>query len=130
MTKLIKYILLFLMFSFQTAIYAQYEGIDSTASPTDDELLAAQYYQNKEYDKAAVLYGKLYSKNQSPFYYNNYLNSLLELKDFSNAEKLVKKRIKKEQNGIKYRVNLGYVFQREQQNDKAEKEFKRSIEGH
>ena len=38
-----------------------------------DEELAAQYFQNKEFEKASDLYEKLYNQNQSGFYYNNYL---------------------------------------------------------
>ena len=123
MSKAIRYIFIVVIICLQAAAYAQSNSQDTIVNPTDDELLASQYYQNKEYDKAAVLYGKLYTKNQSPFYYNNYLNCLLELKDFSNAEKIVKKRVKKYPDGIKYRVDLGYVYIREQQKDKADREF-------
>ena len=115
-------IIIFILFS-AVYSYAQETENDSIVKPSDDELLAAQFYQDKEFDKAAALYGKLYNKNQTPFYYNNYLNCLLELKNYSDAEKVINKRIKKEAFPLKYRVDLGYIYQKANQMPKAEKEF-------
>jgi tetratricopeptide (TPR) repeat protein len=115
-------IILFLLVSAVYSFGQQIEN-DSLVKPNDDELLASQFYQDKEFDKAAALYGKLYNKNPNPFYYNNYLNCLLELKDYSEAEKVIKKRIKKESSSLKYRVDLGYIYLRANQMSKSEKEF-------
>ena len=129
MLKAIKYLILIIfLFSSFGACFAQEISGDSISKSSDDEMLAAQYFQNKEFDKASVLYGKLYSKNQSQFYYNNYLNCLLEMKNFSDAEKVVRKKIKKESKSLRYRVDLGYIYSRAGDAAKAEKEFENVIE--
>jgi len=99
----------------------------SVAQETKDEQLAAQYYQNGEFDKAADLYEKLFNKTGNPFFYNFYLNSLLELKEYKTAEKTVKKIIKKFPDDLRYPVDLGYVYLQSNEPDKAKKEFEGAI---
>ena len=92
-----------------------------------DELLAAQYFQNKEFDKALELYSKLFNKNQNDYYYNPYLSCLIELKKFDNAEKLIKKLIKQNSEILKYKVDLGYIYKLEGDQKKSEKQFESAI---
>ncbi|NTW33934.1 MAG: tetratricopeptide repeat protein, partial [Bacteroidetes bacterium] len=69
-------------------------AINSFAQTSTDEQLAAQYLQNKEYDKAVELYEKLFNKNQEYVYYAPYVQCLTELKNYKAAEKIIKKQIK------------------------------------
>ena len=78
------------------------------AQTDTDEQLAAQYFKNGEYDKAEVYYQKLYKRYNDEFFYQYYIDCLLKLENFSEAEKTVSKRIKKEDNPVLY-VHLGYV---------------------
>ena len=94
---------------------------------TTDEQLAAQYYQNKEFDKAVVYYEKLYSKKNTELYYTYYLNCLLELKDYSKAEKVVKRAAKQNPDQLKYLVDLGYVYLASGDKEKATKQYQESI---
>ncbi|MDD5570727.1 MAG: tetratricopeptide repeat protein [Bacteroidales bacterium] len=96
-------------------------------SPSKDEQLAAQYYQNKEYDKAVELYSKLFNKN-SAFYYQPYLDCFIELMDFDKAEKLIKKQIKQNPESPKYKVDLGFIYKLQKENKKSEKQFESSID--
>jgi len=76
-----------------------------------DEELAGQYFSNGEYDKAVILYKKLHKKNnQSMYLYQNYLRSLIELKEFEEAEKVVSKISKKNPTIQVYVVDLGEVY--------------------
>src|SRR6266516_801815 len=44
-----------------------------------DEAMAAEFYRNGEFDKAAVLYKKLLEKQPAAvFYYDSYLNCILQ----------------------------------------------------
>ena len=95
---------------------------------TTDEQLAAQYFQNGEFDKAADLYEQLMDKNPNPFYYNNLLQSLINAKDYKKAEKTVKKRIKQNQNDIRLSVDLGYVYATSGDAKKADKQYLETIE--
>ena len=81
-----------------------------SSQTTTDEQLAIQFYQNKEYDKALDYYEKLYYKVSPQLFYKQYLNCLLETKNFSKAEKLVKKQIKQNPEKLDYIVDLGVVY--------------------
>ncbi|MFA6923411.1 MAG: tetratricopeptide repeat protein [Bacteroidales bacterium] len=92
-----------------------------------DEQLAAQYFQNKEYDKAIGLYSKLFNTN--PYlYYQPYLDCFIELKEYDKAEKFIKKQIKQNPESSKYKVDLGYVYKLQNKNKKFEKQFKNIID--
>lgn len=97
------------------------------SAQTTDEQLAAQYYQNKEYDKAVVYYEKLYNKKPIALYYNYYLDCLLQLKDFKTAEKVVKKQIKKNEKLLNYVVDLGYVYAVSGDEAKAKEQYKSAL---
>ena len=66
------------------------------AQKNTDSKLADQYYSNKEYDKAVVYYQKVFDKTKSPAYYIRLLNCLIELEEYKNAEKLIKRQIKRQ----------------------------------
>ena len=84
-----------------------------------DEKLAAQYFQNHEYEKAAEIYRQLYYIKSTPFYYTYYLQCIIELNDFKTAEKFIKKLKKKKPSHLKYYVDLGYVYQKANQSSKS-----------
>ena len=62
-------------------------GAVAFSQTNTNEQLAIQYYQNKEYDKAVLLFEDLYSKTPTPFIYDYYYNCLLEIKDYKRAQK-------------------------------------------
>ena len=92
-----------------------------------DQQLAAQYFQNKEYDKAVVLYEKLYKEKKSTLFYTYYLFCLIELADYKEAEKLAKQQIKDFPDRPKYKVDLGYVYTESGEQNKAKKEFEAAL---
>ena len=113
----IKFILFFVLFTaFSINAFSQ-------DNPDNDEMLATQYYQNKEFDKAADLYEKLFNKTQTYYYYQPNLNCLLELKSYDKAEKLIRKQMKKNPSELKYNVDLGFLFKNEGDDRKAQKQF-------
>lgn len=93
------------------------------AQQSDDEKLALQYYKDKEYDKAIELFEKIQAKKPSSYIYYYYYNALLELERYGELEKLVKKQIKNFANVQRYKVDLGYVYERSGDNTKAEKQY-------
>lgn len=98
-----------------------------TAQISTEEQLAAQFYQNKEFDKALDYYEKLYNKKSSLQFYTPYLNCLLELKDFKKAEKIVKKQIKQNQESPEIIVDLGMVYEHGAEPDKAKTTWEQAI---
>jgi tetratricopeptide (TPR) repeat protein len=94
-----------------------------------EETLAAQYYQSGEFDKAATLYKKLLDNNPaSNFYYDSYMNCLLNLKDYPTAEKELKKLIKKNSRAVYLQVDLGYIYTLEGDTKKSKEQFDQIVD--
>jgi tetratricopeptide (TPR) repeat protein len=110
-------ILLFVS-SFSAKVFAQ---------PTTDEQLAVHYFQNNEFEKALLYYEKLYSKSPTEFYYDYYLKCLLELKQYKEAEKLVKKQMKKSNSDARYQVDLGFVYIKSGEESKGKNQYQKAI---
>ncbi len=117
--KKLRYILLFLTF----IIVRQ----NTFAQPGTDEQLALQFYQNKEFDKALDYYEKLYNKKSPQVYYQPYVNCLLETKDFKKAEKIVKKQIKQYPDALNYIVDLGSVYEKSEEPEKAKSTWESAV---
>lgn len=84
--------------------------------------LAYSYYRNKEYDKAAPLFLELYQKNKSTSYFDYYINCLISLQEFDDAEKAVKKVLRTSKNPAD-KIMLGYVYKSKGDTKDAEKTF-------
>ena len=88
--------------------------------------LARQYESTGEFDKAAVYYEKQY--NIDPFgTYEPYLKCLKQIKDYKEAEKLIKKQAKRGAGAGKYNVDLGLLYEMEGDTDKAKRQFETGI---
>ncbi len=97
------------------------------AQPSTDEQLASQFYQNKEFDKALDYYEKLYNKKSPQIFYQPYLNCLLETKDFKKAERIVKKQIKQNPDAPNFIVDLGTVYTRSEEPEKARSTWESAV---
>jgi tetratricopeptide (TPR) repeat protein len=96
------------------------------AAQPGSELLARQYMQNREYEKAADLYEELSTKNPTEInLYDAYLTALLMSKQGEKAEKLVNRRKKKYPQVLQYRVDEAYLLENKGQVPEAEKQYKR-----
>jgi len=93
----------------------------------EDELLALQYYQNGEFDKAVVLYERLFKREQSMYYYGYYFESLMALEQYDKAEKLSQTQIKKNPQVFRYQVDLGLVYAAAGEQKKSDKAFSDAI---
>ncbi len=102
-------------------------AIPVLAQPNTDPQLAQQYYQNGEYEKAAALYEKLYSKSNNQGYYDLYLNCLVMLKDYDAAEKLVRKAIKREGEDAMLLADLGYIYSASGDHEKAKQYYANAV---
>lgn len=70
-------------------------------------LLAKQAKANGENEKAISYYQELFDKTEADFYYNELFELYIEVKDYKEAEKLVKKRIKKFPHKASYVIDRG-----------------------
>ncbi len=101
--------------------------LHSNAQPNTNEQLAIQYFQNKEFDKAVILFEEIYNKAPTPFIYDYYLSCLVELKEFNKAEKFTAKVIRKNPGNFALLVDLGYIYELENEPEKAKKQFENTI---
>ena len=118
MKKTINIIVLFLLLMVQLKIVAQ---------PSPDEQLADQFYKNREFDKALDYYERLYNRKSPDQFYLPYLNCLIETKDFKKAEKIVKKQIKQYPDNLTFCADLGTVYNRSEQPDKAKNTWEQAV---
>ena len=94
---------------------------------TSDNQLANEYYQNKEFDKAEVLYNKLFNQTKAKIYFNYYINCLIEQKKYKIAKKSIKKQIRRHRKELSYIVDLGYLYKKQDLPEKAKKQYEKAI---
>ncbi len=82
----------------------------ATAARSQSLELAEEYYKKGEFEKAAEIYEKLSRKKEtSRAIHDNYLNTLLKLKDYANADKFLKQQIKDFPELIVYKADRAYL---------------------
>ena len=97
------------------------------AQQSQEEQLALQYYKEKEYDKAVELFEKIHAKKPDSYIYYYYYHALVELERYDAAEKMLKKQVKAYPNIPRYKIDLGYVYERSGENPKAEKIYQECL---
>jgi len=108
------FILIFCCFSLQ--FYAQ------------EQQLAYQYYRNGDYEKAIVIFQSLHDNNPYNTSYTNYLiDCFQQLEKFEEANAVINKLLKAYPNQDYLYVDLGYNFQLQHQQDKAETYYNKAI---
>ena len=93
----------------------------------EKERLASQFYRSQEWEKAKPLYLALYQQFNSQHYFSYYLNCLIQLNDFEEAEKQLKAEINKNPGSANFMVDLGYMYQLQGNQRKAERLFGKII---
>jgi hypothetical protein len=113
---------------FVTILFFCFAALFVQAQSETDEQLAKQFFDNREFDKSAILFEKLF--NQAPLqeYFDGYLESVLALNDYKTAEKFIKKQIKRNPGNLSLAVHLGNVYKLTGAADKAKKQFNEAIE--
>ncbi len=90
-------------------------------------ILASQYYQNKEFGKAAELYGQLYESTKSEGYFNIYLDCLLGIPDFEKAEKEIRKGLRGNTTDSYWYVQWGFLKKAQGQVAESVKMYEKAI---
>ncbi|MEI6408909.1 MAG: tetratricopeptide repeat protein [Bacteroidota bacterium] len=117
MTRLRIVFLLFVQFFLAAVAHAQ------------DPNLAAQYFTNGEFEKAAALYEQLSDGDaRSEYFFNRYIDCLINLERYDVCEKALKKQIKKTPENALLYVTYGSLFDRQSKEDLAAEQYKKAIE--
>jgi tetratricopeptide (TPR) repeat protein len=91
-----------------------------------DDKLAMQFYDQKQFDKAASYFEKLYDK-QPDAYFTYYYNCLVETKDYKTAEKIIKRQIKHSASNTHLYVKLGIIYRLMENPDKEKDQYNKAI---
>ena len=89
----------------------------------EKEKLASFYYTDKQYEKAAELYGELFNEHRTHFYYTYYFHCLTLLGEYSKAEDAVKAMMKSSPRPLRYEIDQGYLYQLQDKYDKASRVY-------
>lgn len=94
-----------------------------------NEQLARNFFNNEEYDKAADIYQQLYIDYRYYYYFQQYIECLISLERFDDAEKDLRSFVKNDNTTNKWKttVTLAYVYFRNNNKDKSDKALKKLI---
>lgn len=93
-----------------------------------NDQLALDYFEKGEFEKAVTLYEEIYTKQPSNlFFFEKLLHCYRQLQQFDKAENLIEKR-KQKYNQPTMQIELGYNFQLQKQQDKANKFYQLAID--
>jgi len=96
---------------------------------SDKEIsLAQQYFGQSNFIKAKIIFQKL-SKDpySSRIIHDEYLVTLIETKDFTEAEKFLKKQIKLNPQAVSYKADFALLLEKENKNVESEKVFNKLV---
>lgn len=92
-----------------------------------DSQLAYRYYQNKEYDKAAEVFLKLYERTRSSSFLDYHVICLINAQHYDQAEEVLRKFLKANENNKDFLINLGYVYEQQGKIKKSEEYYDKAI---
>lgn len=107
---------------------AVFFNLASFAQPGQKEQLAAQYIENREFDKASELYKELFDQNPTLSFFQEYMKCMREIGQLRDAEKFIKKAIKKSPGITDYVIELGSFYKETGEPEKAQKAFAEALE--
>jgi len=127
------YILLWVFFLGSPSIYSQeLKTFDPSKSVQkkpvkSKQSLATEYYAAGEFQKAIPLFEDLYKENSSSYFYRYLLYCYVQIEDYRQAEKMIKKAHKGNQKPYKELADLGYLQLKKGAIEKANKMFEEAI---
>lgn len=93
----------------------------------NDEHTAMQYYQDGEFQKAAVILKKIVEKTKDYTWFNFYFNALLKDKQYEEAELVTKKVIRQNPGSLQYQILLAKLYKEKGEQERAAKIFEQVI---
>jgi len=90
-------------------------------------VLASKYYQDKEFGKAAEIYQQLFSSTKSQSYFNIYLDCMISIPDYDQAEKEIRKGLRGSTDDSYWYLQLGFLKKTVGQTDESKKMYDKAI---
>jgi hypothetical protein len=118
--KKLLFILLFFLFSCYASGQVKF---DNTMPQT-----ATDYFQDREFSKAAPLFKNIYAATGNNYYFRLYIQCLTELQKFEEAESELKKEIRKSKNqSPELYVQYGYLLGLQKRTEEARSQYEEAI---
>jgi tetratricopeptide (TPR) repeat protein len=92
----------------------------------NNEALAIQYYEQKEFEKANVYFEELYERKPAE-YFHYYYQSLIETAEYSKAEKLTRKHLRYNKYDAYLYVYLGRIHRLKEEPKKEKEAYEKAI---
>ena len=93
-----------------------------------DAKLAQQYYRDGEFEKAAIVFKKLYdAQNRNDYYFDKYIECLIATEAYVSAENALEQELKTNPKNIRMYVLYGNLFERQFKDAEAEIQFQKAI---
>lgn len=105
-------------------LFSQTDGLAQQG--TTDEQLASYYLDIGEYQKALLYFEKLFDENPKSSNYEGLLTCYTKLENYKEAEKLVKKQLKKFSSNT-YFIDLGAVYEAQGKESDASSAYREAI---
>jgi tetratricopeptide (TPR) repeat protein len=100
----------------------------SLALSAQDSRLAQQYFQNGEFEKAAVLFEQLYEANQqNDYFFDRFVDCLISLERYDDCEKAIKKQLKRDPKNLTLYVTLGKLLEQQYREAEAEQQYRTAL---
>ena len=101
-----------------------------TIAHSQDIELANEYFKQGEYEKAKDIFQKIVKdkKSNATLVHQNYLQCLIKLNDFDEAEKFLKRQIKSNEAIITYRADYANLLEMTGRIDESQKEMNQLID--
>jgi len=90
--------------------------------------LAFNYFRDKEYRPASSLFYNLHKITRSRTYFNYYIDCLIHLENFKEAEKAIKKEIKKNPDDKSFLIHQGYVYKTAGEIEKSLEQYNKVLD--
>ena len=101
----------------------------STTASAQDPNLAQEYFNNGEFEKAGVLFEKLYQQNDAnDYFFERYIDSYSSLAQYDKCEEQIKKQIKKRPKELRFLVLLGDLYDKQDKDALANEQYLKAIE--
>lgn len=90
--------------------------------------LARQAKDNGEFAKAITYYEEIYDKTNNEGYYRELVELYPQVEDYRSAEKMIKKRLRNFPDRLHYQVDLGHIYEMQDDEKSAKKEYEDAID--
>ncbi len=103
-----------------------FSGLNSFSQKNNDDKLALQYLDNKEFEKANVYLEKLYDRSPEQWF-SYYYTGLVGAKEYSRAEKICKKQLKRSPQATNIYVLIAKLYKAQGDTKKENETYQKAI---